>query len=105
MECPACHHVNPAMAVRCLQCRTTLEHEGVGHSVLYRQGVRSVDTRILAGIGTIIGGFLGAMVASVVYDETLQELAYSQMRPFVFGGMVIGGLIGRLAAWWKNRWL
>ena len=106
MKCPACSYVNPTMSARCIQCRTTLEHEGVGHSDLYKQGMRAGDTRILSMVGTVVGGALGFLAASMIGDVSPGEvLAYTNLRLIVVGSALAGAVIGRLVAWWKNRWL
>ena len=106
MKCPGCQYVNPTMTARCMQCRTTLEHEGVGHSDLYREAVRAGDTRVFSGIGAVVGGVLATLGTSIVNEVSLDELwHYGNLRLIVMGGVLAGGLLGRLAAWRKNRWL
>ena len=94
------------MSARCLQCGTTLSHEGVGHSDLYRKAVRGGDTRILAGIGGLAGAAIGALATSMINDVSMDELwHYPWLRAIVGLCAAAGGLAGRAIAWHKNRFL
>lgn len=100
MQCPTCYYLNTATDVRCLQCRTTLIHEALGHSEGYRKATNDLDSRVYGGIGAFFGL---ALVATILMTLTPQWLTNRGLYIAALIGAFAGGLIGRLVLRGKQR--
>jgi hypothetical protein len=100
MDCPACHTQNSAMSVTCFQCGTTLIPEAKAHSSAYVRGARRLDSRMYAGIGSIIG----VAGAFLLLNSALEDWHVDKHRVVLACG-VAGCILGRLIAWMRSRYL
>lgn len=103
MQCPSCHHVNSAISVRCVQCRTTLIHEAEGSSDAAKVAAGYLDRRLIG----FMGGFFGFALVAMTLKLILTDLWLSdhQIYTYSLGGALIGNAISRLYIWARNRGL
>lgn len=100
MECPVCHHMNHAMAVRCEQCRTPLIHEAVGSAPNAQKLAAAIDRKIYSVIGA---GACAALVAVIGIATSQGGLDDPDVLRGVMFAAVVGGFIGRYIAKRKDR--
>lgn len=93
MECPACNHLNSAMAVHCINCRSVLIHEAVGHSKEFKAAVSSLDTRMYGRLGGLAGFFLSATLLKFVF--TAHDLTDFEVYMAAMCAAVVGGFLGQ----------
>lgn len=85
------------MAVRCLQCGTTLNHEAIGHSDAYKSGAKSIEYRLYMGYGSFLGAILGGIFWAMFTEKDNEYL-------WIVGlASAIGAGIGRYIV--RQRWL
>lgn len=101
MQCPSCNFLNDATSPVCVQCRTTIIHEAVGHSAAYLSAERRLDARMYGGAGALLGFLATAallkFVLTELWETDQQLLNYSSV------GAVGGGVLGRLVLQVKRR--
>lgn len=101
MTCPTCNHINPATAVRCLNCGTTLIYEAVGHSEDYKKATRALDLKIHTGVGAVLGFFAVILFIKIILaDHWFSE---QEIYSYGFGGAIAGSTLGRIVLKIKNE--
>jgi len=88
------------MQVRCLQCKTTLIHEAVGHPAEYRSAVELLDAKVWAMVGAVAG-----LVVTVFYLKFFSDQIMIDNKTLgVFGGMgaSVGALLARVVVAIRN---
>ncbi|MBI3229925.1 MAG: hypothetical protein HYZ45_07025 [Burkholderiales bacterium] len=90
MFCPVCNTQNSAMAVRCIQCNSTLIHEATEDSAKSYQLKRQLDIKMYGGYGCIIGAGL-AYLFSIFGGEGLNVGLLTVL-------VLVGGIVGRIVA-------
>jgi hypothetical protein len=99
MTCPTCNRPYGATDVKCLHCGTTLIYEAEGHSKAYKQAENTMDSKMFAGIGALLGFFFTVFLLKFV----LTSLWISDRQIFIAATIagVVGSVIGRFIQ--RNR--
>jgi len=84
MFCPVCNTQNPATGVHCFQCHTLLIASAEGRTPEVKEAVRSMDSRMYSGVGTMAGFLIGGFV-------------FQSFGAALFAG-IAGGVLGRFIA-------
>ena len=97
MSCPTCNRPCAATDVKCLHCGTTLIYEAEGHSKEYKQAADTMDSKMFAGIGALLGFFLTVFLLKFVFTSLWisDRQIYIAATISGFVGSVIGRLIQR----------